>query len=141
MFSQGVQQYAALVCVVGTTRVALPLAHVIEVMRPLPIEPIGAASARGVLGVSMIRGAPTVVVDATVVIGQAAAAPERFVTLRTGDRIVALAVQDVIGVEALAAPHALPPLLRDADADVLAQIAARDTTLLAVLETSHLLPE
>jgi purine-binding chemotaxis protein CheW len=141
MVSEGVQQYAALVCVVGSTRIALPLASVIEVMRPLPIEAIGTAQRRGVLGVSVIRGAPTVVLDATVVLGQPAAAPGRFVTLRTGDRIVALAVQDVVGVEALGAPHALPPLLRDTDARVLDQIAARDTALLAVLETSHLYPE
>lgn len=139
MFDGGVPQSAALICLVGATRVALPIASVIEVMRPLPIEAIGAATSRGVLGVSVIRGVPTVVVDATVLVGQPAAPPRRFVTLRTGDRVVAFAVQDVLGVEVLAATHALPPLLRDADAGVLAQIATRDTDLLAVLHTSHLI--
>lgn len=134
-------QSAALVCEVGAARVALPLAAVVEVMRPLPIEAIGVDPTRGVLGVSVIRGAPTIVIDAAVLLGQPVAAPGRFVTIRTAARTVAVAVQAVVGVQALETVHALPPLLRDADAGVLARIASRDHALLAVLETAHLLPD
>jgi purine-binding chemotaxis protein CheW len=130
-----------LVCEIGTSQCALPLSSVIEIMRPLPIDPI-AGSAKGVLGLSIIRGAPTVVVDAAVLLGQTAGAPTRFVMLRTGERRVALAVQGALGIRTIAteALHGLPPLLRDADSEVLERIASRDRDLLLVLEAAHLFP-
>jgi chemotaxis signal transduction protein len=41
---------------------AVPLSHVIEIMRPLPVEPISSVPSF-VQGISIIRGIPTPVVD------------------------------------------------------------------------------
>ena len=51
-----------LVVTVGARACAIPLQHVAETMRPLPIEPV-AGTPGFVRGVSVIRGAPTPVVD------------------------------------------------------------------------------
>ena len=125
-----------LMCRVGAARCGLPLAVVIEVMRPLRVQPI--AAPRGVLGISLIRAEPTVVIDLAAVLGYTASDPTRFVTVRTtADRKVALAVQAVDGVEHVADPRALPPLLRAEDS-VVEQIATRDADLLFVLRASRL---
>jgi len=58
----------ALVCRVVELVCALPLEAVIETMRPLPIDALGAMPPF-VLGVSVIRGAPVVVVDAGLLVG------------------------------------------------------------------------
>ena len=51
-----------LVVMAGARACAIPLHHVGETMRPLRIEPVGRTPGF-VRGVSMIRGAPTPVVD------------------------------------------------------------------------------
>lgn len=117
---------------------AIPIAHVIETLRPLPVRPIQAVD-DSVLGVSIIRGTPTVVIDASRLFG-APATPRRLVTLRTGSRVVALAVEAVIGVRELAADslQALPALLA---ARSLEAIGAADAELLVVLGASYLVPD
>ena len=67
---------------------ALPLESVAEVMRPLPIEPLGGMPAF-VLGVSVIRGLPTPVADLTGLVGGVSVPPSRFVTVRANGRVVA----------------------------------------------------
>jgi purine-binding chemotaxis protein CheW len=47
---------------------AVPLTHVIEIMRPLPVEPISDVPLF-VQGVSIIRGIPTPVVDLGALLG------------------------------------------------------------------------
>jgi purine-binding chemotaxis protein CheW len=131
---------AVLICTVGRATCALPLVSVVETMRPLPVEAIAHAP-HGVLGVSVIRGATTVVVDGKALLGQDGAAASRFVTLRAGDRTIALAVQEVRGVEHVPADvlHELPPLLRDAES--IERIGARDRDVLLLLQASRLLAE
>jgi purine-binding chemotaxis protein CheW len=130
-----------LICRTGRRRCALPIEAVIETMRPLPLEPIAGAHA-AVLGVAVIRSQPTVVVELGRLLGGDAAAASRFVTIRTGPRTVALAVEEVIGVEALAedALHALPPLLA-ASSSAVVSLGNVDRELLVVLEASRLVPE
>lgn len=110
-------------------------------MRPLPLEPIADAH-ETVLGVAVIRSSPTVVVDLGRVLGAESAPPTRFVTIRTGPRTVALAVEEVVGVETLAddALHALPPLLATSSSAVVS-LGNVDRDLLVVLEASKLAPE
>lgn len=110
-------------------------------MRPLPLEPIADAH-ETVLGVAVIRSSPTVVVDLARVLGADSAPPTRFVTIRTGPRTVALAVEEVVGVETLAddALHALPPLLATSSSAVVS-LGNVDRDLLVVLEASKLAPE
>src|ERR1700682_2533064 len=95
---------------------AVPLAHVIEIMRPLPIERLAGVPAF-VSGVAIIRGIPTPVVDLGAILGTPNEAAERFVTLRVGNNQVVLSVTAVLGVrdlDTILALQELPPLLQGA---------------------------
>jgi purine-binding chemotaxis protein CheW len=122
---------------------ALPLANVIEIMRPLPIEAISGVP-RFVLGVSVIRGIATPVVDLEAILGAAKQrAAGRFVTVRAGDKQVALMVDAVLGIrwlDELKTARQLPPLLQGAAGDVVETIGALDEKLLLVLQSAWKLP-
>jgi purine-binding chemotaxis protein CheW len=124
---------------VGERRCALPAATVIEVMRPQPIR-AAARTRDGVLGVATIRGALVPVVAAAALFGGQPATPTRFITLRLGDRAVALAVDEVLGVERIPDVSALPPLLAEANAGVIEGIGQLDSELLLLLRTGYLTP-
>ena len=149
----------------GTHLCALPLAHVVETMRPLPIEPI-AGGPRFVRGLAIVRGAPVPVVDLACLLNEGLSAREearsseeggapaaRFVVLRVAGRSVALVVDGVVGVRALSAEalRELPPLLREArdardtgesasdvDASVIESVGTLDAELLLVLRSARL---
>lgn len=130
-----------LIARVGTLACALPVEHVVETMRPLPIEPLG-HDADYVRGVAVIRGAPTLVIDAARLFGTSAGARSRFVVVRAGARTVALIVDEVSEVRALAGDElgALPPLAREAGSGTIQAIGARDRELVVVLEAARLVP-
>ncbi len=119
---------------------ALPVGAVIETMRPLAIQKIAAAPA-AVLGIAVIRGVPTVVIDASQLLGADPVAPHRFVTVRLGTRSIALAVDAVIGVRILSSAqfHALPPLL--AGAVSIDALGTLDAELVVMLRAACLVPE
>jgi purine-binding chemotaxis protein CheW len=96
-----------------------------------------------VLGVSVIRGVPVPVVDTAKLLGAGGTVAQRVVTLKIGERRVALAVDGVVGVRALPAVSLddVPPLLRDAGDDTLAAIATLDDQLLLVLRGARIIPE
>jgi purine-binding chemotaxis protein CheW len=121
---------------------AVPLVHVIETMRPLPIEAI-AGMPPFVLGASIIRGAPTPVVDLGTILGTPENLAERFVTLRLGERQVALSVSAVLGVWELDASkiQELPPLLQGASNEVIEGIGTLDEEMLMVLREGWELPD
>ena len=96
-----VRQYR-LVCRAGAQLCAVPLEHVIEVMRVLPIKPVSGGP-RYVCGLCIIRGAPVPVVDTGLLVGDRATAFERLITVRTGSRTIALAVEAVLGIWAIGA--------------------------------------
>jgi purine-binding chemotaxis protein CheW len=134
-----------LVCRVGGWLCALPIAQVEETMRPLPVEPLAAVPAF-VLGLSIIRGVPTPVVDTGALLGaRDRPRPSRLVVLRLqdGDRKVALAVEAVLGVRTIPATalDRLPPLLRDASRDVVTAVGALDDAFLVALHAGRLVPE
>jgi len=131
-----------LLCRLSTRVIGLPLEHVVETMRPLPIEVLPGAP-HYVSGLSVIRGSPVPVVNASRLLGEAQTRPGRFVTLRAGDRIVALAVDAVVGVNAIptGSLRDLPPLLRDAGAETIGAIGRLDAQLLFILHTARLVPE
>jgi purine-binding chemotaxis protein CheW len=128
-----------LLCRVGRCVVALPIEHVAETMRVLPID-----SHKDVLpfvlGLSLIRGAATPVLSGAKLLGAAGDEPSRFVLLRTGEKQVALAVDAVIGLRASddRAFHALPPLIEAAAAETVATIGTHDGALLVVLESARI---
>jgi len=122
---------------------AVPLSNVVETMRPLPARRF-AGSPEFVPGVSIIRGSPTVVVDLGRLLGEpGVSAPRRFVTLRLGDRRIALAVDDVLGVQALmdTERQELPPLLANSDARLVQSIGALDSEFLVFLQATRILPD
>jgi purine-binding chemotaxis protein CheW len=122
---------------------AVPLTHVIETMRPLPIEPISGVPSF-VRGISIIRGIPTPVVDLGAILGASSELAERFVTLRVGDKQVALSVDAVLGVrdlDAITTIQELPPLLQRASKDVVETIGTLDEQVLMVLRAGWELPE
>lgn len=133
----------ALVCRVRTHLCALPLVHVVETMRPLPVEAL-AGLPSFVLGLAVIRGAPVAVVDAGALLGATERVrPTRFVTVRVGDRCVALAVEGVLGVRALAPSDMkeLPALVRESSDEVISAVGTRDAEFLVVLRAARIVPE
>jgi len=137
------ERRAVLLCQVGSVVCALPLEHVAETMRPLPIEAL-AGTLPFVAGVSIIRGAPVPVVDLARLLGnETAEARTRLVVVRIGERRAALSVGQVIGVRALPAGLGgeLPPLLAGASSELISAVGALDSRLLFLLETSRALPD
>jgi purine-binding chemotaxis protein CheW len=134
---------ASLIVRASSRAFAIPIPYVVETMRPLPIDPI-AGVPTFLLGLSVIRGAPVPVVDLGAVAGLGRGGTvSRFVTLRLGERRVALAVGAVVGMRDLVGVGVgeMPPLLREASADVIEAIGVLDAQLLLVLRASRLLPE
>lgn len=132
----------SLICRVQARLCALPLAHVVETMRALPVEAVAGAP-HFVPGLALIRGAPVPVVDTARLLGAQDGCANRFVIVTAGERRVALAVDDVLGVRAVPAGslHPLPALLHEAGGDVVAAIGLLDAELLLVLRSTRLLPD
>lgn len=79
----------------------LPVADVVETMRPLALEPLPGVPPF-VLGVAPIRGVPTAVIDLTALIGEERSEPpRRFVLMRAGEGCVAVAVEGVARIAQL----------------------------------------
>jgi purine-binding chemotaxis protein CheW len=139
-------QMAVLLCRSGGRTCAIPLQHVGETMRALPIDPVPDLPAC-VAGAAMVRGAVTPVLDLGCLIGAnpdtRTGAGRYFVSLRIGGRQAALAVDAVLGVASLGAGELeqTPPLLAAGAEAAVGAIAARDAALLLVLQASRLLPE
>jgi purine-binding chemotaxis protein CheW len=123
---------------------AIPLAEVIETMRPLPIEPL-ANQSEFILGVARIRGEAVPVVQLTALFqGDHGFEPAtRFITLRVGQHCVALAVQDVVGIADLGDQvfGKLPPLLTNVGSELIQSLGTLDAEFLMVLDTARLVPE
>jgi purine-binding chemotaxis protein CheW len=131
-----------LLCRIGSGLCALPLGHVVEIMRPLPVEPVASPPAF-VRGLSVIRGEPVPVIDLGLLLGGATGEPTRLVLIALGPRKIALAVEAVRGVRPAdrARVKDLPPLLRDATGEAVAAIGTLDAELLLVLQSGRLVPE
>ena len=136
------QRELSLLCRVGRFLCALPLEHVEEAMRPMPVEAIAGVPSF-VRGLAVIRGAPTAVVDAAALLSGVASHPTRFVTMKIGMRRIALAVDRVVGVVEIppSSLDALPLLFQDASLDVISAIGTLDAELLLVLQGTRLIPE
>jgi purine-binding chemotaxis protein CheW len=134
---------ASLVCREQRLRLALPLAHVVEVMRPLAVQAMPGLPPF-VRGATVIRGDPVPVVDAAGLLAVVDSAPsDRWVVLRAGSRRIALAVEAVEGIRDLAAATtvALPPLLRHGRAEAMSSIGSLDVELLVVLRAASVLTD
>jgi purine-binding chemotaxis protein CheW len=142
--SRALETSPVLVVMVGALACALPLHHVAETLRPLPIKPV-AGTPSFVRGVSVIRGTPTPVVDLKALLENGENSPSygRFVTLKLDDRRVAIGVDSVVGLRNLDSAQLgdLPPLLRDVSADLIESFSTRDAELLLVLRAARIFPD
>jgi purine-binding chemotaxis protein CheW len=129
-------------CRVASGSCAFPVQQVIETMRPLGVVPVAGAPPF-VRGVAVIRGAAVPVVDVASLMGNAESRPTRFLTMRGGDRCVALAVDAVVGVREFPSHLAssLPPLLSGTASTLVASIGVLDATLLALLNVARVVPD
>jgi purine-binding chemotaxis protein CheW len=132
-----------LLCRIPICVIALPVEHVRETMRPLPIVPLTSEAPAFVKGISIIRGEPIPILDPCRLFNGRESCPGRFVTIRVGSRTVALVVDEVIGIQIIgsASLASLPPLLQHARAEAICAIGKLDVELLTVLNTASLLPE
>jgi purine-binding chemotaxis protein CheW len=130
-----------LLCRIGQQLCALPLSHVVETMRPRPVQPVPGLS-RFVLGLAPVRGRPLPVVDCAALLGRAGGAAGRFVTVQVEARHIVLAVQEVVDIRAMPADFLedLPPLAKGAGSEVIAAIGALDREFLWLLDAARLVP-
>jgi purine-binding chemotaxis protein CheW len=126
----------------GPSLCGVPLEHVAEVIRALPIEVVCGAPPY-VRGLCIIRDMAIPVIDIGLLIGAEATRPARLAVIRTGSRAIALAADTVLGVCAIAEETCtgLPPLLRGAGSDMIAAIGIRDSELLFFLRTTRIVPD
>jgi len=132
----------ALIVEIESRVCALPLAHVIETMRPLPIESLADVPSF-VSGVAIIRGIPTPVVDLGAMLGRLNECVERFVILRIVQKQIALSVSTVLGIRDLEPAmmiQELPSLLKGASKDVVEEIGTLDEQVLLILREGWELP-
>jgi chemotaxis signal transduction protein len=129
-----------LLCRAGSHRFALPITHVIENMRMLPVVSV-ADTPPLVCGLCIIRGTPVPVIDAALLFEDQSARHERLVTVRTGPRTIAFAVEAVLGVEAIPAQafERLHPLFQNVEP--IAAIATLDDELVFFLHTARVIPD
>jgi len=134
-----------LVCRVGAKLCGIPLAQVLETLRPLPAERLEGLPA-AVVGLALIRGCATPVIDARLLLGaDAITPPQRYVTLELNAaqrHVAALAVDEVVGVRQVTDARLgdLPALLRD-ERELLSALGTLDQELLLVLAHTRLLPD
>lgn len=136
-----------LVCKAREHWCALPLSHVVEIMRPLALESLAGAP-RFVAGVAVVRGEPMPVIDCGALLSpvdaplKQRAQHTRWASIRCAQRNAVLAFEQIVGVRTLAAHAAeLPPLVSGAAADVIELITTLDHALLLVLRGAKLVPE
>jgi purine-binding chemotaxis protein CheW len=129
-----------LLCRDGPHQFALPVPHVIETMRMLPIRSLAGAPPM-VRGICIIRGAPTPVIDSALMFNDHPSQCQRLVTVRTGRRTIAFATQAVLGVGAIRADavERLPPLL--SNVQTIAAMRALDGELVFLLQIARIIPD
>jgi purine-binding chemotaxis protein CheW len=134
---------AMLVARAGAHRCALPAQEVVEVMRRQPVRMI-ASLAACIEGLAVIRGEAVPVVSLTRLFDPAATETAgRFISVRIGQRRVALAVSEVLGMRQLPARQiaALPPLLGAVERSAVAGLEVLDLQLLLVLNCARLISD
>ena len=119
---------------------SFPVSEVSETMRPLATESVP-DTPPFVLGLSVIRGLPIPVVDLGGLLGLAEEpAATRFVIVRVGERHVAIAVEEVVGVQQIdrEVMEELPPLMAEASRKCVRAIGRLDDELIFVLGAARI---
>ena len=132
---------AVLLCRAGSRVCGLPLESVVETLRPLATESVSGAPPF-VVGVAVVRGRPTPVIDASLLIGATVAPVARWVLCRVADRHAVLAVSAVVGVATASATSldASAPILDGCAHGVVESLAVHDRALLLLLSATRWIP-
>jgi purine-binding chemotaxis protein CheW len=119
----------------------LPLEHVSETMRPLPLKTLRGMPAF-VVGLSIVRGTPVPVVDVARLLGvDETAEVSRLVLVKVQEKRVALSVAEVVGVKFLELEVSqLPGLVDNERTEAVAAVAALDARLLVILRSWRIVP-
>jgi purine-binding chemotaxis protein CheW len=133
---------AQLISRVGRQLYAIPIEHVVEIMRVLPIEPM-ARTPDYVRGLCIIRGAPVPVVDVGLLVGKRQTEAGRLIAIKTADRTIALQVDAVLGIKILKPEifSELPPLLGEIASETVAAIGTLDSATLLALRAARIVPD
>ena len=123
----------------GAQVCALPLRHVIEAMRPLPVTAIAGVPSF-VQGAAVVRGEPAPVVLLGALLEGAARPAARFVSIQIAGRRAIIALDEVLGVGKLPETGSVP-VLRGAAGGTVSALGTLDRDLLAVLDAARLVPE
>lgn len=133
----------ALVVRVSSTLCAVPIHWVLEIMRPLPVQPVSGQPAY-VLGLTICRGqtAPVVHLE-RLLTGAAAGQVRRFVAVRAGARRALLAVDAVLGLETLtrSAFTRLPSLVDQTSPTVIDAVGTADDQILMLLRETRIVSD
>ena len=133
----------ALVFRAGQLLCALRLDEVIETMRPMETLPL-AGTPSFVLGISVLRGVPTPVIDVCRLLGGGPCdEPQRYVTVRTERGAIAMATGPVLGIRAIDASEAggHPALLGGASSRLVAGVGTVGAEPLMLLQSMRTLPD
>ncbi len=124
----------------GAHLCALPVRHVVETMRPVPVTAL-AGVPHFITGLALVRGEPLPVIDlATFMDPRSSRHVSRFVTVRAAGRQAVLAVDAVLGVADIDSKFDTPSLVADACQQSIEWLSARDGELLALLSTARIVP-
>lgn len=121
---------------------AIGLEHVTEVLRPLPVEGL-AGMPPYVRGICVLRGRAVPVIDLGLLLGGGQAAHrtgERFVGVRTRQRVAALSVDTVVGIRDLPLEE-LDDLSSVTGTAACAAVGAVGREPLLLLEAGRVIPE
>lgn len=132
----------ALVFQAGPLFCALPLAEIIETMRPLPTRPL-AGTPHYVRGLTILRGEPAPVIDVTRLLTGVTSEIDRYVAVRAGRGPVACATGPVLGVQTV---HANPPegpstMFTGASRSLVAAVGRFGTEPLLLLRSIRTVPD
>jgi len=132
----------ALVFRAGPLFCALPLADVIETMRPLSTRPL-AGTPPYVRGLTILRGEPSPVIDMTRLLTGTTAEIDRYVAVRAGRGPMACATGPVLGVQTVhaTAPEGPSTMFTGASRSLIAAVGRFGTEPLLVLRSIRTVPD
>jgi len=132
----------ALVFRAGPLLCALRLDEILETMRPMETLPLAGTPAF-VLGISVLRGVPTPVLDVSRLLRGGPGEPRRYITVRTERGPVAMATGEVIGIRAVQPESAggHPALLGGASSRLVAGVDTVGVEPLLLLQSMRAVPD
>ncbi|MEU4237041.1 chemotaxis protein CheW [Actinoplanes sp. NPDC026619] len=133
---------SALVFRAGPLLCALRLDEVIETMRPLETQPL-AGTPPFVLGISVLRGVPTPVIDVARLLRGGKGEAERYVAVQTERGAVALATGEIIGIRTVDASTTggHPALLGGRSSRLVAGVGTLGAEPLLLLQSMRAIPD